>query len=58
LKAANFDLGAIVLECANMVPYAADIRNATGLPVFSIANFIDWFQSSLVPRRFPMSESA
>ena len=46
------DIGAIVLECTNMVPYAADIRAATGVPVFSIETFISWFQSSLVPRRY------
>ena len=46
------ELGAIVLECTNMVPYAADIREATQLPVFSIENFVSWFQASLVPRRY------
>jgi Asp/Glu/hydantoin racemase len=50
LKVANPDLGALVLECTNMVPYAADIRDATGLPVFSIYNFVCWFQASLAPR--------
>ncbi|WP_424986187.1 aspartate/glutamate racemase family protein [Microbulbifer sp. S227A] len=49
---AHPDLGAIVLECTNMGPYAADIARATGLPVFSIVNFITWFQAALVPRRF------
>ena len=53
LQAAHPDLGAIVLECTNMVPYAADIRTATGLPVFSIANFVTWFHAALVPPRFP-----
>ncbi|MFZ2103255.1 MAG: aspartate/glutamate racemase family protein [Oricola sp.] len=52
LRDANPDLAAIVLECTNMIPYAADIRNATGLPVFSIYNFVSWFQLSLVPRTF------
>lgn len=52
LQANNPDLGAIVLECTNMVPYAADIRAATGLPVFSIASFVTWFQSALAPRVF------
>ena len=47
----NPQLGAIVLECTNMIPYAADIRDATGLPVFSIYNFITWFQQGLQPRR-------
>lgn len=53
LSAAHDDLGAIVLECTNMIPYAADIRSATGLPVFSMLSFVSWFQSSLEPRRFP-----
>lgn len=47
------DAGAIVLECTNMVPYAADIRRATGLPVYSILSMITWFQAGLLPRRFP-----
>lgn len=50
LLAANPDLGAIVLECTNMVPYAADIRAVTCLPVFSIETFIRWFQAALQPR--------
>ena len=48
----NPDVGAIVLECTNMVPYAADIRQVTGLPVYSIYSFINWFQAGLMPRRF------
>ncbi len=56
LVAANPDLGALVLECTNMVPYAADIRAATGLPVFSIETFVRWFQAALVPRRYPAPE--
>ncbi len=53
LQRDNSDLGAIVLECTNMVPYAADMRATTGLPVFSIESFVTWFQSGLNPRRFP-----
>ena len=53
LAAAHSELGAIVLECTNMVPYAPDIRAATGLPVFSIHNLITWFQAGLTPARFP-----
>lgn len=55
LVAAHPDLGAIVLECTNMIPYAADIRQVTGLPVFSIQSFVQWFQSSLTPPRFPLA---
>ncbi|MEM7302407.1 MAG: aspartate/glutamate racemase family protein [Pseudomonadota bacterium] len=46
------NIGAIVLECTNMVPYAADIRRHTGLPVFSIYSFVSWFQAGLVPPAF------
>jgi len=53
LRRATPDLGAIVLECTNMVPYAADVRRATGLPVFSIYSYLVWFQAALMPRRFP-----
>lgn len=52
LVAANSDLGAIVLECTNMVPYAADIHAKTRLPVFSIETFIRWFQGALAPRTY------
>ncbi|MGZ2259114.1 aspartate/glutamate racemase family protein [Roseobacter sp. A03A-229] len=46
------DVGAILLECTNMVPYARDIRLATGRPVYSIYTLVSWFQSALSPRRF------
>ncbi len=52
LKTAHPELGAIVLECTNMVPYAADIHHVTGLPVFSIYNFVTWFQAGLQPGKY------
>ena len=54
LVSTHRDVGAIVLECTNMVPYAADIRKQTGLPVYSIYTFLCWFQSGLIPRGFPL----
>lgn len=54
LAAAHPELGALVLECTNMVPYAADILAATGLPVFSIESFVNWFHSGLTPRSYAM----
>jgi hypothetical protein len=43
-------LGAIVLECANMPPYAEAVAEATGLPVFDAANLVSWFHAALTHR--------
>ena len=51
----NENIGAIVLECTNMSPYAADVRKLTGLPVFSIYSFVRWFHQALVPDRFELT---
>lgn len=45
-------VGAIVLECTNMAPYAADIAKITGRPVYSIVSFLNWFQAGLEPPRY------
>ncbi len=44
------DLGAIVLECTNMPPYAAALREAVGLPVYDIYSMVTWFHAGLRPR--------
>jgi hypothetical protein len=36
LVAEHPDVGAIVLECTNMAPYAYLVQDATGLPVFDV----------------------
>jgi Asp/Glu/hydantoin racemase len=41
------ELGAILLECTNMPPYKQAIRQATGLPVFSIETYVKWLVESL-----------
>jgi Asp/Glu/hydantoin racemase len=41
------DLGAIVLECTNMPPYADDIRRETGLPVFDIVSLVTMVHGAL-----------
>ncbi|MEM7173360.1 MAG: aspartate/glutamate racemase family protein [Pseudomonadota bacterium] len=46
------DVGAILMECTNMSPYAADIQQISGRPVFSIYSFMLWFQAGLMPRSF------
>ena len=47
------DIGAIVLECTNMGPFAHALANHVNLPVFDITTFLNWFHSGLVPRRYP-----
>lgn len=54
LVAAHPQIGALVLECTNMMPYAADIRAAVEMPVFTMESFVSWFQSGLSPRRYPL----
>jgi Asp/Glu/hydantoin racemase len=46
------EIGAIVLECTNMGPYAASLQRRLGLPVHDIVSFITWFHAGLRPRRF------
>ena len=46
------NIGAIVMECTNMSPFAADVRKKFNVPVFNIYTFIEWFQSGLLPTRF------
>ena len=48
----HHDIGAIVLECTNMPPYAAEVSRATGLPVYDFHSFVCWFQAGLRPRTF------
>jgi hypothetical protein len=52
LVARHPEVGAIVLECTNMPPYAAALSAALGLPVFDIVSFITWFHAGLRPRAF------
>jgi hypothetical protein len=46
------DVGAVLLECTNMVPYARALSERLRLPVFSIYTFVTRFQAGLVPRDF------
>lgn len=57
LLAEHPDVGAIVLECTNMPPYAADIQRETGLPVFDVVSLVrmahDALVAGLAPRHAP-----
>ena len=46
------DIGAIVLECTNMTPYARAIQDATNMPVFSIVSYMNWVRSSVLPKKY------
>jgi hypothetical protein len=52
LVASHDGIGAVLLECTNMVPYARTLSQRLRLPVFSIYTFVTWFQSGLIPRDF------
>ncbi len=46
------DIGAIVLECTNMPPYAHALREALGVPVYDIYSLVTWLHAGLRPRDF------
>jgi hypothetical protein len=52
LVAKHSGIGAIVLECTNMVPFARALRQRLRLPVYDIRSFVAWFQAGLDPRGF------
>jgi len=51
-------VGAVLLECTNMVPYARALRDRLGLPVYDIYSFMLWFHAGLAPRDFGHPGSA
>lgn len=52
LVAEHDDLGAILLECSDMPPYAAAIQEATQLPVFDFITLIRWLRSGVAQRPY------
>ncbi len=55
LVARHPEVGAVLLECTNMCPYAHAVRARLGLPVFDMVSFVTWFHGGLVPRRWPVA---
>jgi len=52
LVAQHPEVGAVVLECANMPPYASSLRKRLGVPVHDMVSFGRWFYSGLCPVTF------
>jgi Asp/Glu/hydantoin racemase len=52
LMAAHPDIGAIVLECTNMPPYAHALREVLGVPVYDVYSLITWLHAGIRPRNF------
>jgi len=55
-KAPN--VGAIVLECTNMAPYARALASDLRLPVYDIIGLLDWWRRGLEPPAFGHQGSA
>jgi Asp/Glu/hydantoin racemase len=49
------DVGALLLECTNMCPFARDLNRRLGLPVFDMVSFVNWFHAGLAPRAWAPS---
>lgn len=52
LVARHPDIGAVVLECTNMPPYTAALRDTLGLPVYDVYSLITWLHAGVRPRRW------
>jgi Asp/Glu/hydantoin racemase len=46
------DIGAILLECSELPPYARYVQKLTGLPVFDFVTMIDYLRSGLAHRLY------
>jgi hypothetical protein len=52
LVAEHPEVGAVVLECTNMVPFARALRQRLQMPVYDVYSFVTWFHAGLSPRSF------
>ena len=46
------EIGALLLECSDLPPFAADIQQATGKPVFDFITFVNAVHQAVVQRRY------
>lgn len=52
LRAQHPDIGAWLLECSNLPPYAHRLQQATGLPVYDFITMIDYVRAATRRRAF------
>lgn len=52
LVAKHDDLGAILLECSDMPPYASLVQEVTQLPVFDFITLIKWLRSGVAQKPY------
>jgi hypothetical protein len=52
LAADNPDLGALIIECTDLVPFARDIQERAGVPVFDIVTLTNMVYQSLSRQSF------
>jgi len=45
-------LGAVVLECTNLISFKIDLQKALRVPVFDLVTLIEWYVSGLRSRKF------
>jgi len=48
----NPEIGAILLECSDMPPYASDVQRAVGMPVFDFTTMIRWLHNATTQRPY------
>ena len=46
------EIGAILLECSDLPPYAWAVQKASGLPVFDFISLINWVKASVVQKPY------
>ena len=52
LVAKHDRIGAVVLECTNMLPFTRALQRRLGVPVYDVRSFVTWFHSGLQPQGF------